>query len=141
MEGQFPKSRGEKVNTLRLQSWVTNRRGTYYTVNLDGVPLGCDGLFADPALVITVGSEVAKVPHTLRDDGAMVFDEWSRKEARSVADRELRAYLANDAERHKGVHFDRKQATALRELAAYCMRGYMGEHAHTVKMIMAKVPK
>ena len=127
------------MSTLRLQSWATNRRGTYYTVNLDGVPLGCDGLFADPALVITVGSEVAKVPHTLRDDGAMVFDEWSRKEARSVADRELRAYLANDAKRNKGVHFDRKQATALRELAAYCMRGYMGEHHKTIMMIRRKV--
>ena len=128
------------MSTLRLQSWATNRRGTYYTVNFDGVPLGCDGLFKDPALVITVESEVAKVPHQIRDDGAMMFDEWARKEARSVASIALRAYLANDAERNKGVHFDRKQATALRELAAYCMRGYMGEHAHTVKMIMAKVP-
>jgi len=40
-----------------------------------------------------------------------------------------------------GVHFDRKEAQKLRALAAYCMRGYMGEHAHTVKMILAKVPK
>ena len=40
-----------------------------------------------------------------------------------------------------GVHFDREEATALRELAAYCMRGYMGEHAHTVKMILEKVPR
>lgn len=48
------------MSTLRLQSWATNRGPTRYTVNLDGVPLGCDGLFNDPALVITVGSEVAK---------------------------------------------------------------------------------
>ena len=41
----------------------------------------------------------------------------------------------------KGVHFDRKEAQKLRELAEYCMRGYMGEHAHTVKMILAKVPR
>ena len=40
-----------------------------------------------------------------------------------------------------GVHFDREEAAKLRELAAYCMRGYMGEHAHTVKMILAKVPR
>jgi len=40
-----------------------------------------------------------------------------------------------------GVHFDREEAAALRELAAYCMRGYMGEHHKTVKMIMAKVPR
>jgi hypothetical protein len=40
-----------------------------------------------------------------------------------------------------GVHFDREEAAALRELAAYCMRGYMGEHAHTVKMILEKVPR
>ena len=38
-----------------------------------------------------------------------------------------------------GVHFDREEAQKLRELAEYCMRGYMGEHAHTVKMILAKV--
>ena len=40
-----------------------------------------------------------------------------------------------------GVHFDREESEQLRELAAYCMRGYMGEHAHTVKMILAKVPR
>ncbi len=40
-----------------------------------------------------------------------------------------------------GVHFDREESQKLRELAAYCMRGYMGEHAHTLKMIMAKVPR
>jgi len=38
-----------------------------------------------------------------------------------------------------GVQFDREEATALRELAVYCMRGYMGKHAHTVKMILEKV--
>ena len=40
-----------------------------------------------------------------------------------------------------GVHFDREEAQKLRELADYCMRGYMGVHAHTVKMILAKVPR
>ena len=40
-----------------------------------------------------------------------------------------------------GVHFDREEAQKLRDLAEYCMRGFMGEHAHTVKMIMAKVPR
>jgi len=129
------------MSTLRLQSWATNRRGTYYTVNLDGVPLGCDGLFKDPALVITVGSEVAKVPHQIRDDGAMMFDEWARKEARSVADRALRAYQANDAERNKGVHFDRAEAQKLRDLAEYLMRGFVGTHGRTVEMILATVPK
>ena len=39
----------------------------------------------------------------------------------------------------EGVHFDHEEAQKLRKLAEYCMRGYMGEHAHTVKMIMAKV--
>ena len=38
-----------------------------------------------------------------------------------------------------GVHFDREEAQKLRSLAEYCMRGYMGKHAHTVKMILAKV--
>ena len=39
------------------------------------------------------------------------------------------------------VRFDREEAAKLRELAEYCMRGHMGEHAHTVKMILAKVPR
>ena len=39
------------------------------------------------------------------------------------------------------VHFDREEAAKLRKLAEYCMRGFMGEHAHTVKMILAKVPR
>lgn len=38
-----------------------------------------------------------------------------------------------------GVHFDREDAAALRELAEYCMRGYMGKHAKTLQMILAKV--
>jgi len=38
-----------------------------------------------------------------------------------------------------GVHFDRDEALALRELAAYCMRGYMGEHHKTIMMIRRKV--
>ena len=129
------------MSTLRLQSWATNRGPTRYTVNLDGVPLGCDGLFNDPELVITVGSEVAKVPHQIRDDGAMMFDEWARKEARSMAEQALRAYQANDAERNKGVHFDRAEAQKLRDLAEYLMRGFVGAHGRTVEMILAKVPK
>jgi len=127
------------MNTLRLQSWATNRRGTYYTVNLDGVPLGCDGLFADPALVITIGSEVAKVPHTLRDDGAMMFVEPRR--ARKVAAEALKDYAANQERLNRGVHFDREEAQALREFAEYCMRGWVGKHAGTLKMILAKVPR
>ena len=129
------------MSTLRLQSWVTNRRGTYYTVNLDGVPLGCDGLFADPALVITVGSKVAKMPHALRDDGAMMFSAAQRYVARYAAGVAMKDYAANQARLNKGVHFDREEAQRLRALAEYLMRGYMGEHAHTVKMIMAKVPQ
>lgn len=38
-----------------------------------------------------------------------------------------------------GVHFDREEATALRELAEYCMRGFMGDHHKTILMIRAKV--
>jgi len=127
------------VSTLRLQSWATNRRGTYYTVNLDGVPLGCDGLFADLALVITVGSEVAKVPHTLRDDGAMMFVEPRR--ARKVAAQALKNYAANQERLNKGVHLDREEAQALREFAEYCMRGWVGKHAGTLKMILEKMPE
>ena len=81
------------------------------------------------------------MPHQIRDDGAMMFDEWARKEARSVANQALRAYQANDAERNKSVHFDRAEAQKLREFAEYCMQGYMGKHAHTLKMILAKVPR
>ena len=129
------------MSRIRLQAWATNRRGTEYTVNLDGVPLGCDGLFADPGLVIIVGQEVAKVPHRIAKDGAMVFDEWNRKEARSKAEAALRAYEANQAERDKGIHFDREEAQKLRSLAEYCMRGYMGPHHATIMMIRRKVPR
>ena len=129
------------MSRIRLRAWATNRRGTEYTVNLDGVPLGCDGLFSDPALVIIVGQEVAKVPHQTREDGAMVFDEWSRKEARSKAAAALTAYEANQADRDKGIHFTREDAQKLRALAEYCMRGYMGPHAATVMMIRRKVPR
>lgn len=113
----------------------------YYTVNLDGVPLGCDGVFADPALVIFVGQEVAKVPHRIAKDGAMVFDEWTRKEARSKAAAALREYEANQSERDKGVNFTREEAQKLRALADYCMRGYMGQHHATIMMIRRKVPR
>lgn len=127
------------MSTLRLQSWATNRRGTYYTVNLDGVPLGCDGMFADPALVITVGSEIAKVPHALRDDGAMMFSAAQRYVARHVAGVAMKDYAANQERLNKGVHFDREEAQKLRDLAAYCMRGFMGDHHKTILMIRAKV--
>lgn len=129
------------MSRIRLQAWAKNRRGIEYTVNLDGVPLGCDGLFADPALVIIVGQEVAKVPHQIREDGAMIFDEWTKVEARSKAGAALRDYEANQAERDKGVHFDREQGRKLRELADYLMRGYVGPHAKTLEMIRTKVPR
>jgi len=129
------------VSRIRLQAWATNRRGTEYTVNLDGVPLGCDGMFADPALVIIVGQEVAKVPHCIAKDGALVFDEWTKKEARSKAAAALREYEANQAERDNGIHFTREEAQKLRALADYCMRGYMGPHHATIMMIRRKVPR
>jgi hypothetical protein len=40
-----------------------------------------------------------------------------------------------------GVHFDRDEAQALREFAEYCMRGWVGKHAGTLKMILTKVPR
>ena len=129
------------MSRIRLQKWGRGRTETEYAVTLDGVPLGCDGLFADPALVIFVGQEVAKVPHRIAKDGAMVFDEWTRKEARSKAAAALRDYEANQAERDKGIHFDREEAQKLRTLADYCMRGYMGPHAKTLEMIRTKVPR
>ncbi len=129
------------MSRIRLHKWGNGRTETEYTVTLDGVPLGCDGLFNDPALVIFVGQEVAKVPHRIAKDGAMVFDEWTRKEARSKAAAALTAYEANQADRDKGIHFTREDAQKLRALAEYCMRGYMGPHAATVMMIRRKVPR
>ena len=41
----------------------------------------------------------------------------------------------------EGVHFDRKEAQKLRELAEYCMRGYVGTHAKTIELILRKVPR
>ena len=38
-----------------------------------------------------------------------------------------------------GVHFDREEAAKLRELAEYCMRGYVGPHAKTIELILRKV--
>ncbi len=38
-----------------------------------------------------------------------------------------------------GVHFDPEEAQKLRELADYCMRGFMGPHHATIMMIRAKV--
>ena len=40
-----------------------------------------------------------------------------------------------------GVHFDREEAQRLRALAEYLMRGFVGPHTVTLKMILAKVPK
>ncbi len=40
-----------------------------------------------------------------------------------------------------GVHFDREEAQKLRELAEYCMRGYVGPHAKTIELIRRKVPR
>ena len=129
------------MSRIRLQAWATNRRGTEYTVTLDGVPLGCDGLFSDPALVIIVGQEAAKVPHGISTLGAMVFLEKDRHRARSVAAKALKEYEALQVEREKGVHFDREEAQKLRALAEYLMRGFVGTHAGTVEMIRRKVPR
>lgn len=128
------------MSRIRLQSWSTNGKG-HYTVNLDGVPLGCDGLFSDPALVIIVGQEVAKVPHRIAKDGAMVFAYCLRMDARRAAVKTLREYEALQVERNKGVCFTRDEAQKLRALAEYCARGYMGPHAGTVEMIRRKVPR
>ena len=40
-----------------------------------------------------------------------------------------------------GVHFDCEEAQKLRELAEYLMRGFVGPHTGTLKMILAKVPR
>ena len=40
-----------------------------------------------------------------------------------------------------GVHFDSEEAQKLRELAEYCMRGYVGPHAKTIELILRKVPR
>ena len=53
----------------------------------------------------------------------------------------LESALLDGSDAMQGIHFDREEAAKLRELAEYCMRGYMGKHAHTVKMILEKVPK
>ena len=129
------------MSRIRLQAWATNRRGTEYTVNLDGVPLGCDGLFNDPALAIIVGQEVAKVPHGIATLGAMVFSENDRHRARSAAAKALKEYEELQVERDKGVHFTREEAQKLRELAEYLMCGYVGPHAGTVEMIRRMVPQ
>ncbi len=129
------------MSRIRLQKWGKGRTETEYTVTLDGVPLGCDGLFADPALVIFVGQAVAKVPHGIATLGAMVFAYCRRMDARRAAVKALKEYEALQVERDKGVHFDREEAQKMRALAEYCMRGYVGTHAKTLEMIRTKVPR
>ena len=133
------------MSRIRLQASPCNTgQRAWYTVNLDGVPLGCqDDIRGDPALVIIVESEVAKIPHRFREriDGAMLFLEKDRHRARSAAAKVLKEYEAREAERNKGVHFDREEAQKLRELAEYLMRGYVGPHAKTIAMIRRKVPR
>ena len=129
------------MSRIRLQKWGKGRTETEYAVTLDGVPLGCDGLFADPALVIFVGQEVAKVPHGIATLGAMVFAYCRRMDARRAAVKAMKEYEALQVERNKGVHFDREEARMLRALAEYCARGYMGPHAKTLEMIRTKVPR
>ena len=129
------------MSRIRLQKWGKGRTETEYAVTLDGVPLGCDGLFADPALVIFVGQAVAKVPHGIATLGAMVFAYCRRMDARRAAVKAMKEYEALQVERNKGVHFVREQARMLRALAEYLMRGYVGPHAKTLEMIMTKVPR
>jgi hypothetical protein len=40
-----------------------------------------------------------------------------------------------------GVNFDSEEAQKLRALAEYLMRGFVGPHTGTLKMILAKVPR
>lgn len=133
------------MSRIRLQASPCNTsQRAWYTVNLDGVPLGCqDDLRGDPALIIIVESEIAKIPHRFREriDGAMLFLEKDRHRARSAAAKALKEYEALQVERNKGVHFDREEARMLRELAEYLMRGFVGPHAGTVEMIRRKVPQ
>ena len=53
----------------------------------------------------------------------------------------LESALLDGSDAMQGIHFDREEAQALREFAEYCMRGWVGKHAGTLKMIMAKVPR
>ena len=131
------------MSRLRLQaSPCSSGQRAWYTINLDGIPLGCqDDLRSDPALVIIIENEVATIPHRFREriDGAMLFLEKDKHRARSVAAKALKEYEAREAERNKGVHFDREEAQKLRELAEYLMRGYVGPHAKTIELIRRKV--
>jgi len=133
------------MSRLRLQaSPCSSGQRAWYTVNLDGVPLGCqDDLRSDHALVIIVESEVAKIPHRFREriDGAMLFLEKDRHRARSAAAKALKEYEVVQVERDKGVHFDREEAQKLRALAEYLMRGYVGPHAKTIGLLLRKVPQ
>lgn len=133
------------MSRLRLQaSPCSSGQRAWYTVNLDGVPLGCqDDLRSDHALVMIVENEVATIPHRFREriDGAMLFLEKDKHRARRVAAKALKDNEAREAERNKGVHFDREEAQKLRELAEYCMRGWVGPHAKTIELIRRKVPR
>ncbi len=76
-------------------------------------------------------------------------DEWERRvEVAWESLRDLDVVTADmmesaimDGFGAAGVHFDREEARMLRELAEYCMRGYMGPHAKTIELIRRKVPR
>ena len=79
------------MSRIRLQASPCNTgQRAWYTVNLDGVPLGCqDDLRGDPALIIIVESEIAKaLMGDLKTDDA---------EARALAPKLLVAYRKSRA--------------------------------------------
>ena len=79
--------------------------------------------------------------------GAAEWERWSDIAWESLRDLEcvtadmLESALLDGSDAMQGIHFDREEAQALREFAEYCMRGWVGKHAGTLKMILAKVPR
>lgn len=88
------------MSTLRLKSVRNQARKMLI---LDGVPLGCDGLFHDPALVILAESAARKFSHIEQcSDGAWLFPTSLADEARKAVADEISAYKAAEAKRAMG---------------------------------------
>ena len=125
------------MTTLRLKSVRNQARKLLI---LDGVPLGCNGLFADPALVILAASAARTFPHiTQRTDGAFLFPTAIADDVRKAVADESAAYKAAEAKRNEGLHLSREEVQDLRALLDYLKSGWQGPHAQTVKHLAERV--
>ncbi len=125
------------MTALRLKSVRNQARKM---LMIDGVPLGCDGLFADPALVILAEGAARKFSHVeQRSDNAWLFPTDIADDVRKAVADEIAAYKAAEAKRNEGLHLSRDEVQDLRALLDYLKSGWQGPHAKTVEHLAKRV--